>query len=185
MNSIKIRKSDLFSRSFTHYRNLIERKLKAFFEVKMSNPLQSFGASDKPFSSDGVFNKTIPGLKHAHLTQDISIVYRLSGKNPTLLDLYGIFSHQDLGTGQPPNRKVQKSMSQQFDNQVLETKLQSCVPSDINEIPKIWRYCAHDWKEVESMSSFINYRCTKCSCPGEGVEDFEGVKTGEVYWPTT
>lgn len=79
--------------------------------------MQPFGASDKLFKPDGNFGKKVKGIAHAHLTHDISIVYALSGRNPHIIRLWGFFSHDDLGTGQPPNDKIQKSMATKFDNQ--------------------------------------------------------------------
>lgn len=94
-------------------------KFEEFKKAKEFDPMKPFGPSDKPFSSLGVFKKAVPGetLLHAHLDRDNSVVYSLSGRNPTVIKLYGIFNHADLGTGNPPNIKRQKGMATQFGNQ--------------------------------------------------------------------
>ena len=57
-------------------------------------------------------------LRHAHLTSDYSIVYTISGKDPTVIKLFGIFTHDDLGTGQPMKLKNMSNMATKFSNQV-------------------------------------------------------------------
>ncbi len=84
----------------------IRKKLRDFMELKRNNPTAPFGGSDKSFSSDGIYNSVIPGLRHAHITFDLSIVYKIVGKQ---IYLYGLFTHDDLGTGQPRNINRQKN----------------------------------------------------------------------------
>ena len=80
-------------------------------ELKRANPNQAFGSSDKPFISSGFFSAAVPGIRHAHLTFDLSIVYKVEGN---IITLYGFFTHDELGTGQPPNLRRQKGVSQQL-----------------------------------------------------------------------
>lgn len=89
----------------------IKKKFRDFMEVKRNNPNQIFGASDKNFTPGGVFFTMIPGLRHAHLTPDLSIVYRVVGNQ---IYLYGFFNHDDIGTGQPPKIPKQKAMASKF-----------------------------------------------------------------------
>jgi hypothetical protein len=84
-----------------------------FMDTKRSNPNQPFGASDKSFTGGGKFQNAVPGLKHAHLTHDLSVVYRVEGSN---IYLYGFFTHDDLGTGNPGNRRKQDAMADRFAN---------------------------------------------------------------------
>lgn len=85
----------------------------SFLDSKKQNPLQPFGSNDKPFIKEGPLGRAIPNetLLHAHLTRDVSVVYSLSGKDPRILKLYGIFTHSDLGTGTPGNVRKQQSMA--------------------------------------------------------------------------
>jgi mRNA-degrading endonuclease YafQ of YafQ-DinJ toxin-antitoxin module len=94
---------------------VIPQKTDDFQKSKAANKLEAFGSSDKPFKSFGVFE----GLRHAHLTGDISMVYSIHGSNPSVIDLYGLFSHDDLGVGQPVNIKRQKSMDKKFKSQTF------------------------------------------------------------------
>lgn len=89
----------------------IRKKLRDFMEVKRNNPTQVFGASDKNFTPGGVFYTMIPGLRHAHLTPDLSLVYRVSGNT---IFLYGFYNHDEIGTGQPPKIPKQKAMATKF-----------------------------------------------------------------------
>jgi hypothetical protein len=97
--------------------DILRTKLNDFLKTKgqkeNGKPVPRFGSSDKPFSGDGNYS----GLLHAHLNGDMSIVYSVSGANPTDIKLYGIFSHDDLGTGQPSNKRKQVSTAQKFKSQ--------------------------------------------------------------------
>lgn len=92
----------------------IRKKFRDFMELKRNNPTAPFGSSDKSFSSDGTFSAVIPGLRHAHITFDLSIVYKIVGNQ---IYLYGFFTHDDLGTGQPRNINRQKNAAQRLSNQ--------------------------------------------------------------------
>lgn len=98
---------------------VIGQKMQEFRKFKSANPLQSFGATDKPFVGKGSFGTVISGLRHAHLTHDIMVVYTISGRDPTEFRLYGIFSHDELGIGQPANIKRQKAQAKRMTNQVF------------------------------------------------------------------
>lgn len=92
----------------------VKNKFREFMEIKRNDPNQPFGKSDKHFLGDGYFSSQVPGLKHAHITADLSIVYKISGKNPTEVYLYGFYTHDELGTGQPPNIRRQSSVAKSF-----------------------------------------------------------------------
>lgn len=84
-----------------------------FIEVKRKNPNAPYGSSDKAFAANGNYGSAIPGLRHAHITHDLSIVYRVDGKN---IYLYGFYTHDELGTGNPANMRKQASMADRFKN---------------------------------------------------------------------
>lgn len=107
------RKSSAFDDTLRKHSHLAG-KLKEFMAAKANDFNSRFGASDKPFSAGGNFSKAVKGLKHAHLNSDISIVYNVHGSDPRVMDLYGLFSHEELGTGQPANINRQKSKSKSF-----------------------------------------------------------------------
>lgn len=91
----------------------VRRKFADFMELKRWNPTQPFGKSDKLFLGTGFFIRAVPNLKHAHITQDLSIVYKLDGGT---IWLYGFYTHDELGTGQPPNKRIQDAMATRIAN---------------------------------------------------------------------
>jgi mRNA-degrading endonuclease YafQ of YafQ-DinJ toxin-antitoxin module len=116
---VNFKKSKHFDLSFSKWSEnnaSLKQKLIDFINTKSENPVQRFGASDYAFSNTGSYS----GLQHAHLTQDLSLIYKLAGSNPVDIYLYGIYSHAELGTSRPPNIKVQKSMGTKIHNMVFE-----------------------------------------------------------------
>jgi mRNA-degrading endonuclease YafQ of YafQ-DinJ toxin-antitoxin module len=97
---------------------LIE-KITEFKKVKTLNPIQPFGKNDTRMVADAPLGKAIPGLRHVHLTQDLSLFYTLSGMNPHIFNLYGIYSHNESGTGNSQNIKVQKNLGKRLANQTF------------------------------------------------------------------
>ena len=79
----------------------VNKKLVDFVSLKKSNPLAPFGKTDKAFSSQSY----LAGFKHAHLTYDISVVYKYNGKINQFC-IFGVFGHDELGTN--PNNSSQR-----------------------------------------------------------------------------
>jgi len=106
----------------------LAQKIKDFRDFKSQNPIAAFGGSDSMFNGEGPIGKALgERAKHAHLTQDICIVYSISGRNPTVIKLYGLFRHKDIGTGDTPNIRKQQSAADKMKDQpwtdsVLESK---------------------------------------------------------------
>jgi hypothetical protein len=96
---------------------VVAKKFQTFLEFKSSNPSLPFGSSDTPFIKTGPIGTKNPGIRHAHLTQNISVVYRISGFNPSTLEIYGLFSHRDLGTSNTANSRIQQSIAGVFSKQ--------------------------------------------------------------------
>lgn len=105
----------------------IGQKIEEFKRFKAANPLAQYGSNDKPFAPTGIYKQHLPKAMKAHLTQDISIIYELSGRNPTVIKLYGVFTHADLGTGQPPNIKIQKNMAKRLAREDIESFLEKLI----------------------------------------------------------
>lgn len=99
----------------------ISKRLQEFLQFKAENPLARFGSKDEHFTGDGALKTS--SLIHAHLSRDISILYKRHGQNPIYLDLYAILSHQELGTGTPSSPKTQKKMVSKMDSQAFESKI--------------------------------------------------------------
>lgn len=73
----------------------VRRKFADFMELKRWNPTHAFGKSDRGFVSGGVVANLMPNLKHAHITGDLSILYKLERG---VIWLYGFYTHGELGT---------------------------------------------------------------------------------------
>ncbi len=93
----------------------LQKALEKFQALKSANPQQQYGASDKPFSSTGNFS----GLSHAHVSHDISLVYRWDSVQREF-KLYGFYTHDDLGTGTPPHYRKQDVVGGRLSSQVFE-----------------------------------------------------------------
>ena len=99
-------------------------RFQEFVRAKAQDPTQQFGSSDRPFTGGSPLGQIRPRLMHAHITQDLSVVYHVSGRNPTVVSIHGIFSHQDLGTGTPNNIRRQKSSAKQFQSNIDNNRFQ-------------------------------------------------------------
>lgn len=112
LRAVQLR-GDTFRDSFKRF---LEFKQQA---AKSGNPLQPYGARDKPFIPNGQLRNAVPNetLVHAHLSHDLNLVYSMTGRNPIIYKLYGFFTHDDLGTGQPANIKRQRQQGSVFANQ--------------------------------------------------------------------
>lgn len=122
-NSVVFEVGPLWEQSFDRAKKIypqIAQKIQEFRDLKKNNPLDLFGSNDKNFVSGGVFKNALPKARKAHLTQDISIIYELSGRNPTNIKLYGVFTHEDMGTGQPPNIKIQRNLAKRLATEETE-----------------------------------------------------------------
>ena len=97
----------------------LKQVVDAFVKAKTENPLAAFGKSDKRFSGNGNLIGYVPKLAHAHLYHDLSIFYTLDGLNPRVLRVYGLFSHDDSGTGNPPNIKRQNNLGKRLAQQTF------------------------------------------------------------------
>ncbi len=97
----------------------ISGRLNDFINMKSSNPLQPFNKTDRPFLGGGHLKSAVPGetLQHAHLTHDGVLVYSISGRDPKILKLYAILTHDELGIGQPANKRKQMQAGANFANQ--------------------------------------------------------------------
>jgi hypothetical protein len=95
----------------------VAERFREFRKLKSADPTQAFGNSDTSFA--GIFTEYVPKLRHAHLTRDLSVFYTVGHRDPTVIKLYGIFSHADSGTGTPRNVKKQKSLAAQLKNQTF------------------------------------------------------------------
>ena len=115
--------------SKTQSNTALRDKVEQFIRIKTQDPTQQFGSSDKPFRSGGIFSNAVPKIRHAHLTHDLSMVYTVSGGDNPVIRLYGIFSHDDMGTGQPQNLNRQRGVASQFAGQSFGTGEMPSAPA--------------------------------------------------------
>jgi hypothetical protein len=66
--------------------------------------------------SAGPIAQAVPKIRHVHITQDISLFYTIEGRNPTVIKLYGLFTHAESGTSNTAKIKQQKSFAQRLKN---------------------------------------------------------------------
>jgi mRNA-degrading endonuclease YafQ of YafQ-DinJ toxin-antitoxin module len=110
----------LFHESLEKMNPKIKDRLKNFIEFKKQSPTSPFNKSDGTLSGISVSQYHGMGLRHTHLTHDLSLVYSIEGKDPIKIKLFGVFSHDQLGTGQPPRTNVQSRMATKFAGQPFD-----------------------------------------------------------------
>lgn len=118
MAKVKFRRCELFNRTIAKHKNVLP-KLNEFIQFKTDDPMGRFGKKDQHFTG-GPIKDT--GAIHCHLTGDISVLYYRHGRDPTLIDLLMVGTHDELGTGQPGNTKIQKQVVKSAKDQVFEAK---------------------------------------------------------------
>lgn len=124
---VVFQRTDLFNETFKKYatNEVVQAKFQDFIKSKKENPLQPFGSVDERFRGDGPLGQS--GVTHCHLTHNINLIYTKSGSNPLLIQLIWIGVHDEIGTGQPPNKKLQKNAAKKFltaqpEGEVFENK---------------------------------------------------------------
>ena len=94
----------------------LQDRIREFIATKSKDPLQQYGSKDKPFGGNGPIGQAFPKMRYTHLNSDLSLFYTMEGRNPTVFKLYGVFSHDDIGIGQPQNIKRQKNFITRLKN---------------------------------------------------------------------
>jgi len=116
---VKFEICPLFSETFGNHPYVL-KKLTEFIAAKSHDPLASFGNSDKTFSRTAPIGEVMPKLRKAHLNHDVSILYDISGRDPTVIRMYAILDHDESGTGTPANMRVQRNMAKRLSQQTFE-----------------------------------------------------------------
>lgn len=95
--SVKLRSRD--------HKNLIE-VISDFLRFKSVNPKQSYNPKDTPLT--GGILKDLK-LWHYDIGRSLRLYYNVSQEGDTVfLNLYGVFTHDETGTGQPANKRKQE-----------------------------------------------------------------------------
>ena len=129
-----------FIRTLNKYadqKDRLKKQVAAFIEWKNQYPFNGylpgqypgFGNSDTKFKPTGNFTLKIPGIAHAHLTPDLSIVYFVDRETSTIR-LYGIYSHDAIGTGQPANPNRQQQMASRWANMTFDASVEPAFDQD-------------------------------------------------------
>jgi hypothetical protein len=111
MSAVEFKYSDKFWDLFKKNRITVA-ELEAFINAKKANPLEPFGKRDYQYKGSGPLGAT--KTSHALLRSDMYIIYRVGGKNPTTVFLYGFTNHEDSGTGNPPKQAKQQAFAKQL-----------------------------------------------------------------------
>lgn len=90
------------------------KQFERFLTAKMANPTEMWNASDKRASN------ALSRFYKAHLTHDDSIIYTYD-QQQNILRIYGIWSHDEMGTGQPPNYARIAKFADRLGGQVFES----------------------------------------------------------------
>lgn len=104
----------LYNESLKGKSDQILRKLAEFVAFKRINFTMPFNSKDYAFVGGGPIGKLGLGIAHAHLSDDMFVIYKRSGKEIKYLDLYGVFSHKDIGIGNSPNIRMQQTMAKRL-----------------------------------------------------------------------
>lgn len=118
--AVRIETCELFTSSVvdaTKQDSNIRQLIKDFVDFKSKDPTARYGGKDESLSPQGIYTNEIPKIRKAHLTRDMSIWYTISGKDPHVIRLYGVFDHRESGTGTPDNRKKQRTLASRMSNQ--------------------------------------------------------------------
>lgn len=117
-DSVKFFVCKLFNKTVRKREPRVINKIKEFINFKKEKPLEDFGSRDRPYTGESlkraVRDET---MRHVHLTHDISLLYTISGNDTKIIKLYGVFSHDESGTGQPPNINKQQNLADKLSNQ--------------------------------------------------------------------
>jgi hypothetical protein len=110
----------LFDESLVKHGRNVLAAFAEFKKIKESNAMTPFGSKDRPFTGDGPLGMHKPRIIHAGMTKDISLFYSISGQNPQIISLYGFFTHDESGIGQPSKPNIQKAVVKKISNQEMK-----------------------------------------------------------------
>ena len=113
-----IYKGKLFDKTVARFikNPLVADSLDKFIAFKSANPGEPFGAKDYPMAKKAPMGRAVDGLRHAGLTSDVSVFYRIVDGD---LHLFGVFSHKQAGIGNTANMKLQKQLARTMKKQTF------------------------------------------------------------------
>jgi mRNA-degrading endonuclease YafQ of YafQ-DinJ toxin-antitoxin module len=114
MPEVKFFRSEAYKETYLNKirpHNGLKTKFRSFMDLKRQDPKAPFGNDDYAFTSNAPIGNAVPGLRHAHINRDISIIYRVDNNN---VYLYGFYRHDDIGTGTPAKKNLQQTAATKF-----------------------------------------------------------------------
>ena len=115
-NRIAVLVSPIFQQSVdAHAAQLpdLMSKIADFIKAKQENPNKPFGTHDYFMLPDGIYGRSIPKIRHAHIYHNVIIMYTLTQNQ---LKLFGTWTHKELGISTPANFKLQKQKAKELSN---------------------------------------------------------------------
>lgn len=111
---VVFQRTNLFNDTFQKYaaNATVTAKFEDFINFKRQDPLKPYGSKDEHFKGNGPLGQS--KVIHVHLTHNVNLIYTRSGSNPMTITLIWIGVHDEMGTGQPPNAKLQKNAAAKF-----------------------------------------------------------------------
>ena len=105
--------------TISNYPNLKETfkaRIISFIDAKISlsndgrKPIPRIGNTDEPLAGKD-YPAWPPGSWHYHVAEhNYSLVYFMVGGKPPMIKLFGVYSHDHMGTGSKKNPRLQKSI---------------------------------------------------------------------------
>lgn len=189
LDVLGLEKDSEFWRTLNKYSDQKERLLSAtkkFLAWKNEHPFNGalpgkfpgYGSNDKKFEAKGRFGND---YAHAHLTHNVSIVYSVDRETNTI-KIYGLYTHDDIGTGRPPNpnrqaQAVQRWGQQKFDASQSVTQIDAGDKKDKTEKP-VAKKVDYTQKKVQPKPSITQPATVKKEDP---VKEF--VSMIDSKWP--
>lgn len=94
-------------------RNIVRKQLPAFIRLKTEDPTRQFGGTDYPITGASPMS----GIGHAALANDLRVLYTIKGG---VLNLYGVFRHDDLGMGSIQQVRKRDTMGRKVISQTMD-----------------------------------------------------------------
>lgn len=121
--NVSVKYADGYEETIKKHPEVID-KVNSFIEFKSDNPTALFGKTDSMMSTTSELGKK--RIRHAHLTLDLSIFYRIYG-TPSILYIFGVFTHQESGTGHQAGNKATKNFATLITNRLPDELKESLV----------------------------------------------------------
>lgn len=118
---------------------LVLKKVEEFITEKINSPKQSLSVGDTPLTGGHLKDSR---LWHYDIGKSLRLYYRTDETpNEIQIKFYGVFTHEETGTGTPPNQQKQKSFAQsveQAEDRLVKFKRNEETKNPIIECYSNW-----------------------------------------------